>query len=292
MYLCQLHFDWVFFFYGLCVFLFFIHFYLTSWTQIAGRIDADGRIQQHRFLCHLRHWDVAQSHRRGSAQLRRQRIQRFRRSHRHPQVCKYFPSPLLHIFAQIEYWFFLFLFFHLVWWKSFRASIGSKGTTAAVRACLFCERSVSCAFWSWSASCPTCAANWSSCCAPWTTWPSSSPCSFSSFSYSGTILTFSGPVLLKDKIIFAAPRVVCLRVVSHLPPSLSLYEPHKSSLCISTCVQTTCTITGQDPPRNVHTSKERERERSFGLLFISRPGSRYSSARFSHVSIRFHCSPP
>jgi hypothetical protein len=106
-------------------------------------------------------------------------------------------------------------------------------------------------------------------------------------------LTFSGPVLLKDKNIFAAPRVVCLRVVSHLPPSLSLFMSHtKAPSNISTCVRTTCTITGQDPPRNVHTSKERERERSFGLLFISRPGSRYSSARFSHVSIRFHCSPP
>ena len=54
--------------------------------KIAGRIDSDGGIQQRCFLCHFCHWDAAQSHRRRSSQLRRQWFQRFRRSHRHPQV--------------------------------------------------------------------------------------------------------------------------------------------------------------------------------------------------------------
>ena len=61
-------------------------FFLLIWMKIAGRIDSDGGIQQRRFLCHFRHWDAAQSHRRRSSQLRRQWFQRFRRSHRHPQV--------------------------------------------------------------------------------------------------------------------------------------------------------------------------------------------------------------
>jgi hypothetical protein len=105
-------------------------------------------------------------------------------------------------------------------------------------------------------------------------------------------LTFSGPVLLKDKNIFAAPRVVCLRVVSHLPPSLSLFMSHTKApyAYLHVCKQL---VPSPDKIHRVtYTHQRRERERSFGLLFISRPGSRYSSARFSHVSIRFHCSPP
>ena len=172
-----------------------------------------------------------------------------------------------------------------VWWKCFRVSIGSKVTMAAVLVCPFCVRSVSCAFWNWFDSCPTCAVNWSSCCAPWTTWPSFSPCSFSSFSYSGTILSYWR----------WAKSLSVIFVYNSLSLSLSPRRTHththtQSSFCTCVCVRvrTTCTLDKIPCPILYVHIKEREREREFLDGGCYESGQVPRAARLSIVPI----SPP
>ena len=235
-------------------------FFLLIWMKIAGRIDSDGGIQQRRFLCHFRHWDAAQSHRRRSSQLRRQWFQRFRRSHRHPQVWLNTSCPQSNDDFKSLCCCCCCCCFSLVrtvWWKCFRVSIGSKVTMAAVLVSPFCVRSVSCAYWNWFDSCPTCAVNWSSCCAPWTTWPSFLPCSFSSFSYSGTIL----------RVIDVGQNLLSVDIFVYNSFSLSTSHTHTHTklllyMCVRVCANNL--YTRQDPlyDDSIRTH-QRERERGF-----------------------------
>ena len=87
-------------------------------------------------------------------------------------------------------------FFSTAWWSF---ANHSWAIARAVRGCRYSERSDYCAFSNWCASCPTCAANCSSCCGQWTMWPSSSHFWSSSFSYSGTYPPAKHPSPLPPK---------------------------------------------------------------------------------------------